>query len=117
DSLDLKVDNSAPDLGLSYTKSEADAVNSQTHPFADGSPKPRAQPKHEENPSGSLQRSDSSSIKGYRYPGTQESKLRGIFKGGRIAEIVGNEVSRVGDFIWKKDAPAPSQQPSVPSSV
>lgn len=34
------------------------------------------------------------------------SKIRGIFKGGRIAEIVGNEVSRVGDFIWKRDLPA-----------
>jgi hypothetical protein len=33
------------------------------------------------------------------------SKIRGIFKGGRIAEIVGNEVTRVGDFIWKRDAP------------
>jgi hypothetical protein len=33
------------------------------------------------------------------------SKIRGIFKGGRIAELVGNEVTRVGDFIWKRDAP------------
>ncbi|ETN38306.1 uncharacterized protein HMPREF1541_06337 [Cyphellophora europaea CBS 101466] len=38
---------------------------------------------------------------------SDHSKIRGIFKGGRIAEIVGHEVSRVGDFIWKKDAPAP----------
>ncbi|KAL2215527.1 hypothetical protein M432DRAFT_642564 [Thermoascus aurantiacus ATCC 26904] len=36
--------------------------------------------------------------------GPRESRLSGIFKGGRIAEIVGNEVSRVGDFIWKKDS-------------
>lgn len=35
-----------------------------------------------------------------------ESKLRGIFKGpGRIAEFVGNEVSKVGDMILKKDTP------------
>ena len=33
------------------------------------------------------------------------SKIRGIFKGGRIAELVGNEVNRVGDFIWKRDVP------------
>ena len=33
------------------------------------------------------------------------SRIRGIFKGGRIAELVGNEVSRVGDFIWKRDIP------------
>ena len=32
-------------------------------------------------------------------------RIRGMFKGGRIAEIVGNEVSRVGDFIWKRDLP------------
>ncbi|EXJ79425.1 hypothetical protein A1O3_08927 [Capronia epimyces CBS 606.96] len=34
------------------------------------------------------------------------SRVRGIFKGGRIAEIVGHEVSRVGDFIWKRDPPS-----------
>ncbi|EXJ96169.1 hypothetical protein A1O1_01295 [Capronia coronata CBS 617.96] len=37
--------------------------------------------------------------------GSDHSKVRGIFKGGRIAAIVGNEVSRVGDFIWKRDPP------------
>ncbi|KAF7712327.1 Uncharacterized protein PECH_003568 [Penicillium ucsense] len=37
---------------------------------------------------------------------TPESKLRGILKGpGRIAGKVGNEVSKVGDFILKKDTP------------
>ena len=32
-------------------------------------------------------------------------RIRGMFKGGRIAELVGNEVSRVSDFILKRDAP------------
>ncbi|KAJ5778200.1 hypothetical protein N7520_001446 [Penicillium odoratum] len=42
-----------------------------------------------------------------------ESKLRGILKGpGRIAEIVGNEVSKVGDLILKKDLPPDSRKSS-----
>ena len=38
-------------------------------------------------------------------PSIERSKIRGMFKGGRIAELVGNEVTRVGDFIWKRDLP------------
>lgn len=49
------------------------------------------------------------------------SRFRGMFKGGRIAELVGNEVSRVGDFIWKREAPASSRvsstEPSVASDI
>ncbi len=44
------------------------------------------------------------------------SKIRGIFKGGRIAELVGNEVSRVGDFIWKRDVPG-THTPRVSTST
>ena len=33
----------------------------------------------------------------------QESKLRGFFKGRRIAQLVGNEVHKVGDKLRKKD--------------
>ena len=36
---------------------------------------------------------------------SRQHRVRGMFKGGRIAELVGNEVSRVGDFIWKRDPP------------
>ena len=33
-----------------------------------------------------------------------DSRFRGLFRGGRIAEIVGNEVSRVGDLLSRKDS-------------
>ncbi|KAL4979707.1 hypothetical protein BDW66DRAFT_127041 [Aspergillus desertorum] len=43
-----------------------------------------------------------------------ESKLRGIFKGpGKIAGKVGNEVSKMGDFILKKDSGGHSRQSSL----
>ncbi|EEH18042.2 hypothetical protein PABG_00605 [Paracoccidioides brasiliensis Pb03] len=54
--------------------------------------------------------------KGYRSQNQQESKLRGIFRSGRLAEIVGNEVSRVGDYIRKKDGSSHSRQSSTASS-
>ncbi|KAL4820533.1 hypothetical protein BDW67DRAFT_96181 [Aspergillus spinulosporus] len=42
-----------------------------------------------------------------------ESKLRGIFKGpGKIAGKVGNEVSKMGEFILKKDSGGHSRQSS-----
>lgn len=47
-------------------------------------------------------RRNQNDVKEMREP---ESRLRGIFKGRRIAELVGNEVSRVGDFLWKRDLP------------
>ncbi|XHG00765.1 hypothetical protein AWENTII_004186 [Aspergillus wentii] len=48
----------------------------------------------------------------------QESKLRGIFKGpGKIAGKVGNEVSKMGDYIKKKDHQPHSRQSSFASSV
>ncbi|KAL3465531.1 hypothetical protein BJX64DRAFT_252598 [Aspergillus heterothallicus] len=43
-----------------------------------------------------------------------ESKLRGIFKGpGKIAGKVGNEVSKMGDFILKKDGAIHSRKSSL----
>ena len=32
-----------------------------------------------------------------------ESKLRGLLKGTKIADIVGNPISKVGDLIWRKE--------------
>lgn len=53
--------------------------------------------------------------KGQQVP---ESKLRGIFKGpGRIAEIVGNEVSKVGDMILKKDQVPDSRKSSSATTL
>jgi hypothetical protein len=46
------------------------------------------------------------------------SKVRGIFKGGRIAELVGNEVSKVSDYIWKRDVPSSiRRKDSLSSSI
>ena len=48
----------------------------------------------------------------------QESKLRGLFKGGgKIAGKVGNEMSRVGDRFLKKEPPGHSYKSSAAVSV
>ncbi|OJD19940.1 hypothetical protein AJ78_00134 [Emergomyces pasteurianus Ep9510] len=57
-----------------------------------------------------------SPTRGPKHQSQHESRLRGIFKSGRIAEIVGNEVSKVGDYIWKKDGLGHSRQSSAASS-
>lgn len=44
-----------------------------------------------------------------------DSKFRGFFRGGRIAELVGNEVNRVGDRMWKKESG--SDLSKVPSTT
>lgn len=46
-----------------------------------------------------------------------DSRFKGFFKGGRIAELVGNEVSRVGDMLWKKDSNDISDMHSEVSSL
>ncbi|KAI2010082.1 hypothetical protein LOZ39_001846 [Ophidiomyces ophidiicola] len=45
-----------------------------------------------------------------------DSKRRGIFKGGRLAELVGSEVSKVGELIRKKDQSSHSRYSSSSSS-
>ena len=59
---------------------------------------------------------DGSSIKSIKNSSGTDSKLRGLFKGGRIAELVGSEVSRVGDMIWRKDSNHTSRVASPVSS-
>lgn len=64
-----------------------------------------------------IQRTDSkTSVKNKNTPDTP-ARIRGFFKGGRIAELVGNEVSRVGGFIWKREIPSANLGSSTASSV
>ena len=59
---------------------------------------------------------DGNSIKSIKNTSGTDSKLRGLFKGGRIAELVGSEVSRVGDMLWRKDSNHTSKVASPASS-
>ncbi|CAO1596270.1 hypothetical protein XANCAGTX0491_000121 [Xanthoria calcicola] len=54
----------------------------------------------------------SSSLRPSRESKDPESRFRGLLKGTRIAELVGNEVSRVGDMIWRRDASSLSRATS-----
>jgi len=55
---------------------------------------------------------------GQKGSGQHESKLRGIFKGkGKVTAKVGNEVSKMGNFILKKDHSAHSRQSSFATSA
>lgn len=49
--------------------------------------------------------------------GGHESRLKGFLKNSRIAEIVGSEVSKVGDMIRRKDGGGHSRQSSYASSI
>ncbi|KAK2745884.1 hypothetical protein FQN57_003497 [Myotisia sp. PD_48] len=65
-----------------------------------------------------LRRAESSPTRISRMGQHQESRIRGMFKGGkggRIAELVGNEVSKVGDIIRKKDTADVSRASSISS--
>lgn len=59
---------------------------------------------------------DGSSIRSIKNVNGSDSRLRGLFKGGRIAELVGSEVSRVGDMFWRKDSNHASRIVSPASS-
>ena len=59
---------------------------------------------------------DSNSGKNIKNVNGSDSRLRGLFKGGRIAELVGSEVSRVSDMFWRKDNNHSSRLASPASS-
>ena len=63
-----------------------------------------------------FRRSDGTATKGNKEGGEPDSKIRGFFKGGRIAEIVGNEVSRVGDKLRRRDASTQASPVVSPAS-
>ncbi|KAI4271406.1 MAG: hypothetical protein LQ337_006029 [Flavoplaca oasis] len=54
----------------------------------------------------------SSSLKVVKESRDPESRFKGLLKGTRIAELVGNEVSRVGGMIWRRDASSLSRATS-----
>ena len=49
-------------------------------------------------------RSDSKSVKAEKDPKEAESKLRGLIRGSRLAELVTNPVNKVGELIWRKES-------------
>ena len=54
----------------------------------------------------------SSSLKEVKESRDPESRFKGLLKGTRIAELVGNEVSRVGGMIWRREASSLSRATS-----
>ena len=59
---------------------------------------------------------DGNPIRSIKNVNGSDSRLRGLFRGGRIAELVGSEVTRVGDMFWKKDNNHASRVASPASS-
>ena len=61
---------------------------------------------------------DSRHVRNAKNVSSSDHRRRGFFKGGRIAEIVGNEVSKVGDILWRRDSTHHLAQPPpfAPSS-
>ncbi|KAL8917656.1 MAG: hypothetical protein Q9208_007837 [Pyrenodesmia sp. 3 TL-2023] len=59
----------------------------------------------------------SASVKSAKESKDPESRFRGILKGTRIAELVGNEVSRVGDMIWRRDGNLSQSNPPISQRI
>ena len=62
-----------------------------------------------------FRRPESSSKSSKEFNGP-DSRFRGFFRGGRIAEIVGSEVGRVSDRLWRKDAGNQASHVASPAS-
>lgn len=72
---------------------------------------------HNNNSSGMRARiPDLRSIRIQKELSNPDSKIRGFFRGGRIAELVGNEVSKVGDIFWRKDGSNNPSQLASPAA-
>ena len=86
------------------TTSESQPVNASHKETTAGSSSGLLTPTRSETAGNTNRPLDGSSIKSIKNTSGSDSKLRGLFKGGRIAGLVGSEVSRVGDMLWRKDS-------------
>ena len=98
------------------TTSESQSVNALRKETTAGSSSGYLTPNSSEIAGNAQKLLDGSSIRSIKNPSGNDSKLRGLFKGGRIAELVGSEVSRVGDMLWRKDSNHISKVASPASS-
>ena len=98
------------------TTSESQLVNALRKQTTAGSSSGLLAPISSENAGNTHKPLDGSSIKSIKNTSGTDSKLRGLFKGGRIAELVGSEVSKVGDMLWRKDSNHTSKVASPASS-
>ncbi|KAL9121683.1 MAG: hypothetical protein Q9187_001760 [Circinaria calcarea] len=61
-------------------------------------------------------RSDSKPLRTAKDQKEPESRLKGLLKSSRIAVIVGNEVSKVGDILWGRDGSNQTSRVATPTS-
>lgn len=118
--------DSSGTTGLSrQTTSESQLVNMLRKEKSTGFRNGLLIPVKTETTSNTYRPLDGGSIRSIKDVNGSDSRFRGLFKGGRIAELVGSEVSRVGDMFWRKDnshrsriaSPASSYAPSEESDI
>ena len=110
---------------LRQTTNESQLVNTLRKEKSTGSSNGLLTPVKSEAAGNKYRPLDGSSIRSIKSVNGSDSRFRGLFKGGRIAELVGSEVSRVGDMFWRKDishdsrvaSPATSYAPSEESDI